>query len=123
MNADIAVVGGGMVGIAVVGGGMVGAALACGLAQQGFQVALLELSEPVEDWPQDSYDLRVSAITRASQHIFEHLHAWQGMLDRRATPYQRMQVWDATGNGWSGCSLSVRQGLRRSSRMRIVTTS
>lgn len=85
--------------IAVVGGGMVGAALACGLARQGFQVALLELNEPVEDWPMDSYDLRVSAITRASQHIFEHLHAWQGMLDRRATPYQRMQVWDATGNG------------------------
>ena len=85
--------------IAVVGGGMVGAALACGLARQGFQVALLELKEPLEDWPMDSYDLRVSAITRASQHIFEHLHAWQGMLDRRATPYQRMQVWDATGDG------------------------
>jgi 2-octaprenylphenol hydroxylase len=85
--------------IAVVGGGMVGAALACGLAQQGFDVALLELREPVEDWPQDSYDLRVSAITRASQHIFEHLHAWQGMQDRRATPYQKMQVWDATGSG------------------------
>lgn len=85
--------------IAIVGGGMVGAALACGLAQQGFQVALLEQREPVEDWPQDSYDLRVSAITRASQHIFEHLHAWQGMQDRRVTAYQRMQVWDATGNG------------------------
>ena len=85
--------------IAVVGGGMVGAALACGLAQQGFQVAVLELRDPVEDWPQDSYDLRVSAITRASQHIFEHLNAWQGMLERRATPYNRMQVWDATGSG------------------------
>ena len=85
--------------VAVVGGGMVGAALACGLAQQGFQVALLELREPVEDWPRDSYDLRVSAITRSSQHIFEHLHAWQGMLKRRATPYNRMQVWDATGSG------------------------
>ena len=85
--------------VAVVGGGMVGAALACGLAQQGFQVALLELREPVEAWPRDSYDLRVSAITRASQHIFEHLHAWQGMLERRATPYTRMQVWDATGSG------------------------
>lgn len=85
--------------VAVVGGGMVGAALACGLAQQGFQVALLELREPVEAWPRDSYDLRVSAITRASQHIFEHLHAWQGMLKRRATPYTRMQVWDATGSG------------------------
>lgn len=85
--------------IAVVGGGMVGAALACGLAQQGFQVTLLELREPAAEWPQDSFDLRVSAITRASQHIFEHLHAWQGMLGRRATPYQRMQVWDATGNG------------------------
>jgi len=85
--------------IAIAGGGMVGAALACGLAQQGFQVALLELHEPVEDWPPDSYDLRVSAITRASRHIFEHLNAWQGMQERRVTAYQRMQVWDATGNG------------------------
>ena len=85
--------------VAVVGGGMVGAALACGLAQQGFKVALLELREPVDAWPLDSYDLRVSAITRASQHIFEHLHAWQGMLEKRATPYNRMQVWDATGSG------------------------
>lgn len=85
--------------IAIAGGGMVGAALACGLAQQGFQVALLEQRAPVEDWQQDSYDLRVSAITRASQHIFEHLGAWLGMLERRVTPYQKMQIWDATGNG------------------------
>ncbi len=85
--------------IAIAGGGMVGAALACGLAQQGFQVALLEQRAPAEDWSQDSYDLRVSAITRASQHIFEHLGAWQGMLKRRVTPYQKMRIWDATGSG------------------------
>ncbi|WP_445235215.1 FAD-dependent oxidoreductase [Erwinia sp. MYb535] len=34
------------VDVAIVGGGMVGAALASGLAQQGFQVAVLEQAAP-----------------------------------------------------------------------------
>ena len=85
------------VDVAIVGGGMVGAALACGLGQAGFHVALVEYREPLEDWDSSSYDLRVSAITRASQRVFEHLHAWQGMVNRRVTPYREMQVWDAGG--------------------------
>lgn len=85
--------------VAIVGGGMVGAALALALARDGMDVALLEVREPKEEWPADSYDLRVSALTQASKHIFQHLGAWQGMLDRRATPYSRMEVWDAKGFG------------------------
>ena len=78
---------------------MVGAALACALGQQGFTIALLENSPPDLSWPKNDYDLRVSAITRASQHVFENLDAWQGMLRRRASPYRQMHVWDATGHG------------------------
>ena len=76
---------------------MVGAALACGLGQAGFKVVLLELKGPPNGWEESSYDLRVSAITRASQNIFMHLHAWQGMMARRVTPYREMRVWDAGG--------------------------
>lgn len=83
------------VDVAVVGGGMVGAALVCGLARQGFQVALVELREPTEDWPEGSHDLRVSAITRASRNIFEQLGAWEGMQARRVTAYTDMEVWDS----------------------------
>ncbi|MBA1331572.1 hypothetical protein QQ73_10655, partial [Candidatus Endoriftia persephone str. Guaymas] len=53
----------------VVGGGMVGSALACAVAEQGLQVCVLEAREPQRQWPADEIDLRVSALTRASQRI------------------------------------------------------
>ncbi|WP_293643866.1 UbiH/UbiF/VisC/COQ6 family ubiquinone biosynthesis hydroxylase [Thiolapillus sp.] len=83
--------------IIIAGGGMVGAALACALAEQDFSIALLERREPTEDWPQDSHDIRVSAISRASQNIFSHLKAWPGMVRRRVTPYEQMCVWESSG--------------------------
>ncbi|MCB1799149.1 MAG: 2-octaprenyl-3-methyl-6-methoxy-1,4-benzoquinol hydroxylase, partial [Gammaproteobacteria bacterium] len=45
---------------------MVGAALARALTLEAFSVVLIEAREPTLDWPIDSHDLRVSAITRAS---------------------------------------------------------
>ena len=85
--------------VAVVGGGMVGAALACALAQRDFSVVILEAREPAFDWDPAGHDLRVSAITRASQQLLQNLGAWQAMLDDRATPYQQMHVWDRAGFG------------------------
>lgn len=85
--------------VAVSGGGMVGAALVCALVQQGFQVALVELREPSRDWPAGEIDLRVSALTRASQRILENLGAWPRLCQLGAHPYRRMQVWDAGGRG------------------------
>lgn len=78
---------------------MVGATLALALARAGIAVSLVEAHEPVRDWSPDHYDLRVSAITRASRQIFSNLDAWSGMLARRVTPYRRMHVWDASGGG------------------------
>ncbi|MEW5757676.1 MAG: UbiH/UbiF/VisC/COQ6 family ubiquinone biosynthesis hydroxylase [Pseudomonadota bacterium] len=83
----------------IVGGGMVGATLACELAQQDFDVALIETRAPDCSWPQAEFDIRTSAITRASQHMFEHIGAWDGMAARRICPYREMRVWDATGSG------------------------
>lgn len=83
--------------VIIAGGGMVGAALACALAEQGFTITLLERKEPAETWPADSYDIRVSAISRASQNIFTHLQAWPGMVQRRVTPYEQMRVWESAG--------------------------
>lgn len=85
--------------IAVVGGGMVGASLALAAAREGFRVALLERAVPACDWPEDSHDLRVSALTRASQCMFENLAVWSAMCELRATPYERMRVWDQQGLG------------------------
>ena len=78
---------------------MVGLSLACGLADAGFAVTVVEARAPAprEDWP--DFDLRVSAITRASERIFENLGAWPAMCAERVTPYREMRVWDAGGSG------------------------
>ncbi len=78
---------------------MVGSALACALAIRGIRVALIEAipSSLESEWA--DFDLRVSAVTRASQRIFETLGAWAGMVSRRVSPYREMHVWDAVGRG------------------------
>jgi len=84
--------------VAIVGGGLVGLSLAALLGRAGIQVALLEANEPVRQWPEDSIDLRVYAITRASQRLFSEVGAWEAM-QRRAGPFRDMRVWDAGGSG------------------------
>ena len=85
--------------VLIIGGGMVGAALACGLGDSQLSVAVIEAREPDLNWPPSEYDIRVSAITRASQRIFENIGAWEGMQKRRVSAYRDMHVWDATGPG------------------------
>lgn len=85
--------------IVIVGGGMVGATLACALGDSALKVILLEAGSGQYALPAQGYELRVSAITRASQRIFETLGVWPGIVARRISPYRDMHVWDATGNG------------------------
>lgn len=83
----------------IVGGGMVGAALACALLGKGLAVALVEARPPARDWPPGEIDLRVSAISRASQRLLTRLGAWERILELGASPYRQMRVWDAVGGG------------------------
>lgn len=85
--------------IIIVGAGMVGAALACMLGNSQFRVAVIEARQPQTRWPKDSVDIRVSAISAASQHIFMALDAWDQMASLGVSPYHEMHVWDAAGNG------------------------
>jgi 2-octaprenylphenol hydroxylase len=85
--------------VVIVGGGMVGTALACALGDSPLSVALIEANTPDYDWPIDSFDLRVSAITRASETFLEQLGVWQTIRNERASAYHNMHVWDAGGNG------------------------
>lgn len=92
--------------IMVVGGGMVGTALALGLAQQGWDVVLVEAS-PLATLQAaappatgvDDFEPRVSAISMASQRLLEGLGAWAEVAAGRHCPYQMMTVWDAEGTG------------------------
>jgi len=85
--------------VIVVGGGMVGAATACALAHGGVKVALLERFNPERQWPPEPIDIRVSALTKASQNILEMVGAWPGMVQRGVCPYRDMRVWDARADG------------------------
>lgn len=78
---------------------MVGSAFACATAEAGFSVCLLEAREPQRSWPDEEVDLRVSALTRASQRVLDHLGVWQRMSEMRISPYTDMEVWDAGGSG------------------------
>ncbi|QIZ77665.1 FAD-dependent monooxygenase [Ferrimonas lipolytica] len=80
------------VDIAIVGGGMVGMATAIGLANAGFQVGIVDraAAQPVSGEPR----LRVSAINRASEQWLRELGAWQLLPKERLSPYNGMQVWD-----------------------------
>ncbi len=84
--------------IVIVGGGLVGLSLAAALGASDLSVAILEARQPVVDWPADSIDLRVYAITRESQNLFERVGAWPAMLPK-AGPFRDMRVWDSGGNG------------------------
>lgn len=80
--------------VAVIGAGVVGLAAALVAAEQGLQVALVEAHE-VKPWDANQPDLRVVALARDSQDLFEVLGVWPSVIERRAYPYSAMQVCDA----------------------------
>ena len=85
----------------IVGAGMVGSALALALQDQGLEILLVDggpLSVKPFD-PQAAFEPRVSALSVASQRILDRLGVWDGIAARRACPYGEMQVWDGSGTG------------------------
>ncbi len=85
--------------IIINGGGMVGLLLANALAEHGLSIAIIESTKQASSWKQESYDMRVSAVTRASQQIFTTLGVWQNIKSMRISPFREMHVWDSTGDG------------------------
>lgn len=81
--------------VLIVGGGMTGATLACALGNTSLSVAVVEYQEPEPFHPEQPHDLRVSALSIASQNILEMVGAWSGITGRRACPYRRLKTWEA----------------------------
>ena len=79
----------------IVGGGMVGAASALSLAQLGLKVLLVEKSDRPSFDQSNAVDLRVSAISIASQNLLAQLGAWQLIQSTRVAPYKRLGVWES----------------------------
>ena len=87
------------VDVAIVGGGMVGLAVACGLQGSGLRVAVLEQRVPEPLAADAPPQLRVSAINAASEKLLTRLGIWQDILSRRARCYHGMEVWDKDSFG------------------------
>jgi len=83
----------------VVGAGMVGAAFACACLGKGLSIAVVEPRAPRRAWPEGEVDLRVSALSRASQRILTRLGVWGRVMELGASPYREMVVWEGLGRG------------------------
>ncbi len=77
------------VDIAIVGGGMVGLALAAAFKETDLRIAVIEGHRPDENL-KDLHDVRVSALSRLSESTLKNVGAWQGIEQRRLSPYVGM---------------------------------
>lgn len=95
------------VDVLIVGAGMTGLALGLALADQGFEVELIEPQQPNLDSLEAQFgqlaeeipSARVSALTLASEQLLRKLDVWETIAQTRAEPYTRMHVWDGETRG------------------------
>lgn len=83
--------------IVIAGAGVVGLAtaarLATGPCADRLRVVVLEARQPPR-WRPEELDLRVYALSRASEQLLDEVGAWPSIRERRASPYRRMRVWE-----------------------------
>jgi ubiquinone biosynthesis UbiH/UbiF/VisC/COQ6 family hydroxylase len=83
--------------VAIIGGGIVGATLALCLAELArvapARIVVLEPAPPAPPLPGAPIGLRVSAIAPGNRARFGKLGVWQRLDAVRIAPYERMRVW------------------------------
>lgn len=84
--------------IAIIGGGMVGLALASLLSNTDCNIVVIEKNPP-QSLDENEVSNRVSAINFASQKMLEQAGAWQQIPANRLSPYQQMLVWEKDSFG------------------------
>src|SRR5271170_1555996 len=87
--------------VIIVGAGVIGAAMACLLLARKLstpgRVAIVAdhfAADPVGD---TDWDLRVFALSRASERLLQICDVWRALPASRVFAYERMRVWDAGG--------------------------
>lgn len=81
--------------VIIVGGGMVGATLAVALAEKSsLSIAIIEAHLPSLMTEFDEPELRVSALTQASETLFKNLNIWQHLMPSRVSQFSDMTVWE-----------------------------
>ncbi|XP_042055095.1 ubiquinone biosynthesis monooxygenase COQ6, mitochondrial-like isoform X2 [Salvia splendens] len=95
--------------VAIVGGGMVGMALACSLAKipltSHLNIAIIDSNPALQSGQsiekEAPPDPRVSTVTPATRALFQDVGAWKYVEEHRHAYFDRMQVWDYTGLGYT----------------------
>lgn len=78
--------------VIIIGAGMVGATIACGLARANLSVAIVDAQKTPKFDQNKPPDIRVSAISYASEQVLKNVGAWQHILNKRLCPYRRLAV-------------------------------
>jgi 2-octaprenylphenol hydroxylase len=87
--------------VAVIGSGLAGACAAALLARRsglpGERIVLVDSAPPVLPAPPDAPpELRVVAVSRASERVLRAAQAWDHLRAPRLCPYEHMRVWHET---------------------------
>jgi len=94
--------------VVVIGAGVIGATMAAllgarRLAGAGRVALITDAAGAPPATSADDWDLRVFALSRASQRLLRLCGIWQRLPQSRLNAYERMCVWDASGSpGGSG---------------------
>ena len=98
--------------VIIVGGGMVGATLAVALGEQSdLNIALIEAYPPTPLNEFDKPDLRVSALTRASETLLNNLTIWQQLIPSRISQFTDMKVWETNSSSLHFDSAEIGESL------------
>jgi 2-polyprenylphenol 6-hydroxylase len=100
-NFDVVVVGAGVVGTT-----MASLLVARNLAAPGRVAIIADRLSPRYAAGEAEWDLRVFALSRASQRLLEVCGAWAALPADRICAYERMRVWDARGEAHGPGSLT-----------------
>lgn len=80
----------------------IAALLLSGSASERLRLHLIDPGTRPE-WMPETTDLRVYALSRASQELLEQADAWEWLAQRRISPYRKMRVWQ--GDLKAGCGV------------------
>ncbi|KAL9711672.1 putative ubiquinone biosynthesis monooxygenase [Leucoagaricus gongylophorus] len=92
---DIAIVGGGPVGLA-----LAGALSSSNIVRANLRIALIETGDldQIRNWSlvPDKYSNRVSSLTNVVYAFLQDIGAWDYVQNERTCPIENMEVWDGT---------------------------
>jgi 2-polyprenylphenol 6-hydroxylase len=96
--------------VIIVGAGVIGAAMACLLLVRKLstpgRVAIVADHFPADPVGDTDWDLRVFALSRASERLLKICDVWRSLPAARVFAYERMCVWDASGTPQGAGSLT-----------------